>query len=313
MTSGFLVACISSIAVNAVAVEPPAVAVPLNAVAQVDADRVPEIFVDIRYVQVDTTRLKVEIEGYSPSSRQDGPQIAASNAIHVSPRNEMRDVHVDRSGFGEFGKPIAGPEGGAFETVVLPGLVEFRIGGQAVDPRRIPTGASPAESPQRPDGLAYMKALASPRLLVLSGQGASFASGTECAYLEKEGDDCLRLHWTASDRDDPLFSMAEGSSFEVTVTLTDDGAIRCDPMTFQYRYMTGREPIDGVPLDVGKPIIRTMKMSIALVMKQNATAVFAFPRDGEDAPLILALVRAYEKVQTPKTGDGASSRADVKP
>ncbi|MCB9855761.1 MAG: hypothetical protein H6818_08735 [Phycisphaerales bacterium] len=299
-------------AVNVMFVLAGALAEPPSVAAPDDVDRVPEIFVEVRYVQVDTTKLKVLIEGYPPSGGQEKLPVMETDAIRLEPRNAMRDVSTDRSTQREFGRPGAATEGGAFEGVVLPGLVDFRLEGKSVSPDRIPTGSSPRDEADVPDGLEFLKAIASPRLLLFSGQGASFTSGMERAYLEKESADCLRLKWTGGEGDDQM-SMAEGSAFEVNVALQEDGAIRFDPMKFQYRYMIGREPIDGVPLDVGKPIIKTMKMSISLVMKQNATAVFAFPRDSEDTPLILALVRAYERVQAPKMNGGESTHADVKP
>ena len=52
-------------------------------------------------------------------------------------------------------------------------------------------------------------------------------------------------------------------------------------------------------------------MSTSLVMRQRATAVFAFPRDSEDEPLILALVQGYAVENTGAGKEADSTKSDA--
>ncbi|HPF41553.1 MAG TPA: hypothetical protein P5081_16185 [Phycisphaerae bacterium] len=266
----------------------------------------PTLMIETRYLQVDTTRLTIAFEGYEPDVRRKTPGIPASSRMHVRAADSMRDTSAAAATFGVMGTPRPPTEDAGFECVVLPGPAELIVNEKPFDWNLLRAGTEASDAASPLDGLESLKALAAPRLLVNSGQTASFCSGRERAYLEKDGD-CLRLRTTARDESDPIFGMAEGTSLEVCATLQEDGAIRFEPFVFQYRFMVGREPIEGVPLDVGRPIIRTRRMSTSLVMRQKATAVFAFPRDSEEEPLILALVQGYA---VENTGAGDRSKAE---
>lgn len=260
-----------------------------------------EVFVNVRYIQVDSTKLRLSIEGYRPSSADNPLPAVSTNAIRVEPADAMRDTSADLLNAREFGTlslSDGDPDAPRFEGAVLNGSAVFKTG---LNQTAWSPGRQSSEAGAKPETPEGIKVLVCPALLISSGKSAGFSSGFNRAYLADEGGGCLRLKWMASDGDDPIHSMTEGVSFKALVALQHDGTIKLDPMTLVYRRMIGREPIDGVPFDVGRPIIKTQKMSISLVINQKATAVFAFPRDREDDALILALVQAYEVKQGPAT------------
>lgn len=255
---------------------------------------VPTIMIEVRYIQVDATKLRLFIDGYRPQSGNEPLPVVSTRVIRVSPVDAMHDTSVDESSAREFGdRSIADGESNAphFEGVVLEGPVEFRSGLDRASPLRDNEPDGNLDISEVPEGI---RILVGPKLLIESGKNAGCSVGSNCAYLEGDGSGCLRVKRITQFDDDPILSLPEGAGFEIEATLQDDGAIKLGPMTFAYRRIVGREPIDGVPFEVGKPVIKTQRMSISLVMRQKATAVFAFPRDGQNDPLILALVQAYE-------------------
>ncbi|MCA9254501.1 MAG: hypothetical protein KDA33_02640 [Phycisphaerales bacterium] len=285
-----------------------------NAVVSAPADSSdvapPTLMIETRYLQIDTTKLTIAFEGYEPDVGRRAPSVLASSRVHVRSADAMRDTSAAAASLGVIGSPGPMTKDAGFECVVLPGPAELMVNEKPFDWNRLRAVTEASDDASLPAGLETLKALAAPRLLVNSGQTASFCSGSERQYLEKDGD-CLRLRSTAQDESDPIFGMAEGTSLEVCATLQDDGVIRIEPFVFQYRFMVGREPIEGVALDVGRPIIRTRRMSTSLVMRQRATAVFAFPRDSEDEPLILALVQGYAVENTGAGKEADSTKSDA--
>jgi len=266
---------------------------------------VPQIFIDTRYIEIDTSMYDLFIDGYQPTKADDNilPAVA-THVIQVVPKNAMREM-TDREDkpipFGMQHLYADMQDGSHFETVVLNGVAELKLGTTDYDfydramPKTFP------EDPKESEKLIGVDYLHAPRLLVFSGQRASISSGYYQPYLIKDDDGCLTL----PDAND----FTDGTNLEVGATLQDDGNILLDPLMASFTQMVGREKIEGVPLDVGKPIVQTAHMSMSLVISQKATAVFALPRFDENAPVILVLIRTYvaPAKPEPKTAPKASN------
>jgi len=258
---------------------------------------VPQIFIETRYIEVDTSMYDLVIDGYEPAKHQDSTlPVATTNVIQVLPKNTMRETSARKDKPIPFGMQhlYANMEDSShFEAVVLNGVAEFKLGATEYDFHDHTMPKSFPEDPGETEELIGVDYLHAPRLLVFSGQRASISSGYHQPYLIKDDDGCLRL---SAGND-----FTDGTNLEVGATLQDDGNILLDPLMASFSQMVGREKIEGVPLDVGKPIVQTASMSMSLIMNRKSTAVFALPRFDESAPVILVLIRTYEAKQTPPT------------
>jgi|GEM_PF-2027078 len=273
--------------------------------AELVAAGVPQIYFHARYIQVDTDMYDIFIDGYRPNDeKSDQLPALSTNLIQVVPRNSMREVTDPSTKPVPFGMQhlVADlREGYVFEGVVLDGIAEVKVGttNYKFDNRDMPkTFPEDAETSEKLIGVRYLRA---PLMLTFSGMNAAVTSGYTRPYLIKDEDGCLRLPENSE--------FTDGSHLDVVPTLQDDGTILLDPMVASFSQMIGREEIEGVPLDVGKPIVQTAYMSMTFAISQKATAVFALPRFDEDAPVILVLIRAYvappttQPDTTPKAGD----------
>ncbi len=261
---------------------------------------VPQIFIDTRYVEIDTSMYNLFIDGYQPTRPDDNVLPAvATHVIQVVPKNAMREM-TDREdkpipfGMRHLYSDMSGDS--HFEGVVLNGVVEIKLGTTEYDFYDHSTPKTFPEDPKQSEKLIGVEYLYSPRLLVFSGQKASMMTGSFRPHLIKENDGCLRL----SEGNE----FTDGTKLEVGATLQDDGNILLDPLTASFSQMVGREKIEGVPFDVGKPIVQTAAMSMSLVISQKATAVFALPRFDENAPVILVLIRTYVASAEPQAEAG---------
>ncbi len=109
--------------------------------------------------------------------------------------------------------------------------------------------------------------LSAPSLLCGDGQRATISMGEPVHFLERGDDGCLRV----AD-ESPLL---EGVTIEVTPSLDEQGTLEIDPIDVQLRTVNGREPIAGVPLDVGRPIFEERRA--AQSMRIGADDVAAMP------------------------------------
>jgi len=111
--------------------------------------------------------------------------------------------------------------------------------------------AKPAAGKTLPKDKGY-KVLSSPRLLVLVGDAAEITMGSAVPYLVQKDDGCLELRHTKD--------ASEGISVHVLVEKADDERVIFESVRTKLSMVAGRQPIEGVPFDVGRPIIRAMEV-----------------------------------------------------
>lgn len=135
------------------------------------------------------------------------------------------------------------------------------------------------------------RTLAEPRLITVENRPASFAINNKRSfdYLVSEGEGRFRAEKT------PPHDL--GLSVELTVrTLAGEpDAIELAPLKISQATLDGREPIDGLDLDAGKPIIskRSVETNARCTLGQ-ARCVPIATTPGRQALMLLRVTRAVE-------------------
>lgn len=99
-----------------------------------------------------------------------------------------------------------------------------------------------------PPADAGVESLMSPRLIARAGEPAMVVAATRLQYFQREGE-AWNLRVTEQDS-------APGIEFGLTVEPAESGMVVVD-YDLKLTMMEGREKIEGVHLDVGRPVLRT--------------------------------------------------------
>ncbi len=126
--------------------------------------------------------------------------------------------------------------------------------------------------------------LAAPRVLTSVGQKAEIVMGAEVPYLAMRSDGLLELRREAE--------AYEGVSIEITPADAVEAFVMLDKLRIRVSLVASRQAIDGVPFDVGAPVMQTLEVSTAIRIAAGRAVVLALPRINDRAPLILAVVQA---------------------
>jgi hypothetical protein len=155
-------------------------------------------------------------------------------------------------------EPRSGEERAATPFLAYPGLPEVRLGVHLIGiDRGVPTWDGGYEIPP---GFAA-EPLSSPRIPVLPNQEATLrASYPQVEYLELRGDGSYVLR-TTERKESPRIAIDL-----VVVPGSDPGLVELR-VAFALAVMTGREPLEGTELDVGRPIIVTNTFDTRLEMR----------------------------------------------
>ena len=113
-------------------------------------------------------------------------------------------------------------------------------------------------------------------------------------YLEPLGDGKYQAKST----------VAEELGMKVTLAVQpvegDDTCVELSPLEIQITALDGREPVEGLDLDVGKPIISTRSLKTTAKMKLGATRMIAIPSGPKtQAALLLRVKRASFQFEGP--------------
>ena len=125
--------------------------------------------------------------------------------------------------------------------------------------------------------------LSAPRLTVSVGQDATVDVGQPVAYLERRDDDCLVVRSAGDAR--------EGVFVRLAVQFVRDEGIRFRQIQLKASRIAGRQPVPGVPLDVGRPILDVRETELGLTLDPDSVAIMALSQ-GEDEPALLVFLTA---------------------
>ncbi len=249
----------------------------------------PAVMVTMQFVQIDDPIQGVSLRGSATvelGQTGSAPQVEA-DSIEIT----TAERKLPTSGDGEARPAVAdmSQTGGTAEDLglgvhMISGKTVLFVRGRALrfERGKIIDDQAAAEK-TLPKDKGY-KVLSTPRLFVLVGDAAAMTMGSTVPYMVQTEDGCLELRHT-DDAD-------EGISVRVLVEKADDHLVTFESVRMKLSMVTGRQPIEGVPFAVGRPIIRAMEISSALSLSPGHTALVSFPRVGKDSPLILATISA---------------------
>ncbi len=143
---------------------------------------------------------------------------------------------------------------------------------------------------ERPD--SPFTVLVAPRVTCRIGQEAVISIGSPVEHMIPGDDGCLRL---ASGKEDGVET--EGVLIRMRATEIVDGNVTLDPIQIGLRRVVGREPIDGVPLEIGRPIMREDRVERDLRLDGDRVAVMLLtPLDDEsEGPILVVISRGRER------------------
>lgn len=159
------------------------------------------------------------------------------------------------------------------KRVVLNGLILLP---QSAAPPA-PTSQPAAGDPPTPHA-SQMEAprtwtIAAPTILCLVGQSASVCVAQAIPFMTMRDDASLVVVERAG--------VEEGLRIGLKVSEASDAAVRLDDCTVNLSRMVGREPIPGVPFDVGRPILKTIAATAALRLAPDQVAIIALTPNDE--------------------------------
>lgn len=135
----------------------------------------------------------------------------------------------------------------------------------------------------------YAEVLAAPRMLTLVGQSSSIRMGAEVPYLARNAGGCLEVRHDAEAQ--------EGVEIEFVASDASDEFVTVKTFRVRVTAVASRQAIEGVPFDVGAPVMRTIEVSTSLKLASGKPAILALPRTNRWGPLLLAVVSASPHVE----------------
>jgi hypothetical protein len=130
--------------------------------------------------------------------------------------------------------------------------------------------------------------VSAPRILVALNQQGMVSVGRPIQFMTKQDNGCLRVE-SAPD-------LVEGVELKLTASKLLPEGIRFTGVSLKFSRVTGRQPIEGVPFDVGRPIIDTRETSLDITLDNGKLAVIPLPQaDNEPALLVFLTARVVEE------------------
>lgn len=125
------------------------------------------------------------------------------------------------------------------------------------------------------------KVLAAPRIAMPLGQDASVSVGREVPFMLRRDDGCLSVE-TSPD-------IVEGFSISLKAEKTDEQGIHFSAVEVRCSRVAGRQPLDGVPFEVGRPILDVRQTRSDLVLAPDHTGMFSLFKSADDSPVVVFL------------------------
>lgn len=179
------------------------------------------------------------------------------------------------------GRGLQRRSGGDLVTIVPPELV-IEMGEHKLFYRdgKLVTDEPPDSDKEAPS--APWKVLAAPRIVVYIGQEATVTVGRLVPYMVKREDGSLVLEHSEE--------VTEGVAVRTRVEQDDDGMFLLKDTSVKISRVTGRVPIEGVPFDVGRPIITSREITTTQKLAPDGVSVTRLARQRDDDPIILVFL-----------------------
>ncbi len=134
--------------------------------------------------------------------------------------------------------------------------------------------------------------ICAPGIISLLGQEARVRVGRQIPYMVKREDGSLVV-----EHGDKIEDKIEGLILTVMASEVSESSVLLDKLSVELSRVVGREPIPGVPFDVGRPIIRTMAASTSMRLAPDQCVIIEMPTTPDDEP-VFVLVQARAKKLT---------------
>lgn len=163
-----------------------------------------------------------------------------------------------------------------FEVTSHTHVLHVRDGALMTDPVD-PNGAGKVKSTTPP-----WNVISAPRILANIGQEALVAVGRPVEYLARDEGGCLRVE-TAE-------GVTEGMELSLTPSKFMDKGIRFTGVKLKVTRVESRRPIEGVPFDVGMPIIDTRETQLDITLDDGNIAMMPLPTRAGEPSIIVFLM-----------------------
>lgn len=229
------------------------------------ADDPPQVLIYMRLLQVNTTgAVEVPLLADIPVL---GSLFGKGADATATPSNDP-------------GEPVLRPIDGSLNMAVAARDWELRVGEIVLNVRGDEITAVAGVE----EGVKVWEILTAPRLLVAVGQFAKVSVGQTIPFMVQRDDGSLVV-----ERDEEVF---EGVHFSVLIDRAEDQSVSIKEFRVKIGKLVGRVVIEGVPFEVGRPIIQNTEASMSLRLKPDQTAVITLPRDDKEQPPIFMMLKA---------------------
>lgn len=151
---------------------------------------------------------------------------------------------------------------------------------------------------------AQVDVLSRPQVRTISGQPATVqihSSPTAIPYLARTGPRSFEQRDFAVET--PL-----GITVELTPSLAGDDTIEVSPMAIAMTTLDGREPVAGLDLEIGKPIVSTRSLKTSITLANGAEPVaIALPGPPGREALLFISARGLRATVPPESGQTGKS------
>lgn len=142
-------------------------------------------------------------------------------------------------------------------------------------------------SGQREDPMvSFAMALASPRILVREGEDATVVVGEQIPYLARRADGAFELR--RSDE------MTEGVTVDVGAPRKTDAGVAFERLAMRISEVIGREDVEGLPFDAGRPILKTTEVAFAPEIPRDRVAFVRVPGFVHEEGLLYLAIQVVE-------------------
>lgn len=128
---------------------------------------------------------------------------------------------------------------------------------------------------------APWKLVVVPSVLSYVGQLAEISVGRPVSQMVKNSDGTLRI--------EPAGAAVEGAFVKITVERASATEVRLGSIDLKVSRVAGRQPIDGVPFDVGPPIMDSRETNLSLTIKPDDVAIIPLPQGDVEEPITVLL------------------------
>jgi hypothetical protein len=206
------------------------------------------------------------------------PYVIDARIIAVAARGE-KDIAI-------MGSRASVPTGDEEGPVVVGGIDEIRIGDLVITFDGGDEILWNGET--EPPADAGVEVLMSPRMKATAGQPAGVVVASKLQYFHREDTGAWTLRATEQES-------APGIEFICTVEPEEANMVAVE-YDLKLVVMEGREKIEGVHLDVGRPVLRTRQMASRVMIQPGQWTVISGEmveeaRDGKKGDFLLVLLR----------------------